>query len=131
MNKRACTVSAVYVLCVAGILCLLAARVLFGERNWGSSRIAESKRRGESIAKAVRAFKADHGDFPEALGDLLPRYMSSVPAPVAGSEKWVYRVYKDEGTFMLQFGVPSSVDPTFLYPSCKYGSRSGRWYTND
>jgi hypothetical protein len=99
-------------------------------RGWGGLGIAETMRRGESIAQAIREFKADHGRFPRVLGELVPRYLSDVPVPAAGSENWIYKVNSDERAFMLKFGVPCRA-PDYFYPSCRYSSSSCTWYTDD
>jgi hypothetical protein len=83
--------------------------------KWSSSRIAETKRRGDVICHAIDAYRAKTGKYPAQLSDLQPEYLQQIPRPTVGYKKWVYMLI-DDGTdywlyvFASEFG--PSLDKT-------------------
>jgi hypothetical protein len=53
--------------------------------------LEESKARGAEVVRALTAYHQDHGTYPEELDALVPDYLSEVPQPTWGLERWRYR----------------------------------------
>ncbi len=98
------------------------------ESPWTPDRVAESQRRGETIVLALRQYNIDHSVYPAALNDLVPKYLTAIPAPTVGTRKWKYtlRPYY----FSLAFGSRASSSSDALYPSCSH-LENGGWYTDN
>jgi hypothetical protein len=105
-----------------GVACIIAVKFLplSVTANWTSARKKESIQIGDAIVSALKAYYADHHRYPDALDNLAPQYMSSVPQPTAGDGTWRY--FSRGTEFYLQFAVPAG------YPSCNYHLKSGQWY---
>jgi len=78
---------------------------------------------------ALARYKAEHGEYPEELESLVPRYLSAILAPVAGRNRWWY--YPRQGSFELSFGY----SPTALldrynqpYPVHYWSSDTESWH---
>ncbi len=91
--------------------CLIAVATLSGCESWSEHSINESKRRAEPIVAAIEAYIADHGGPPTTLDELVPKYITSIKPPTAGSKEWEY--LPDERSFALSFGCGQD-----CYPCC-------------
>ncbi len=102
---------------------LLVHQVLIDEGliHWSEDRIERSITSGLNIVSAIDAYKATHGEYPQDLDELTPQVLNTVPMPVAGTKRWVYRVMDDD-SYRLSFG--SGRDH---YPSVTYLSRERTW----
>ena len=78
-------------------LMLLLLSSLGGCNKWSDARIAETKRRGEVVCRAVEAYHAKTGKYPFQLTDLQPEFLRDIPLPTAGGKEWQYTVI-DNGT---------------------------------
>jgi hypothetical protein len=67
-----------------------------GER-WSNDRIAETTRRGDTVCKAVEAYRTKAGKYPFQLSELQPEFLREIPQPTAGAKRWDYSVI-DGGT---------------------------------
>jgi hypothetical protein len=81
-------------LIVSALLLLLC---VAGCNKWSDARVAETKRRGDVICRAVEAFHVRTGRFPIHLADLQPDHLREIPQPTAGDGSWDYIVI-DSGT---------------------------------
>jgi hypothetical protein len=98
--------------------------------NWRSSAIEESKRRGETIMRAIAAYKKDNGHLPAKLDELSPGYIKTMPQPTAGGRVWRYRVTDNGESFLLAFGMPEEA-PYYFYPKCTLDPNDGTWYLDE
>jgi hypothetical protein len=55
--------------------------LLFGTATMGivACHRSMAARNAERVIDACRAYKAEHGDFPDSLSDLIPKYFDAVP----------------------------------------------------
>ena len=96
---------------------------LFGCSNrWSDSNVAESKKRGNNINKALLAYKTENSIYPERLDLLVPKYLEKIESPMAGNRKWIYEVYDSNQQYNLGFEGYSEKEPV-----CWYGSKSKIW----
>jgi hypothetical protein len=56
----------------------------------GASR-PKTQQRGDRIVMALTQYRADHGRYPESLGELSPAYLKDIPHPTWGLREWKYR----------------------------------------
>lgn len=77
-------VTALVVLAGAGVY-------LYAHRDEGA--LEESKRRGEQLVEALRAYESAHGTYPDALADLVPEHIETIEPPTWGLQRWRYRRY--------------------------------------
>lgn len=89
--------------------------------HWSEDRIERSITSGLNIVSAIDAYKTINGEYPQELDELTPQFLNTVPMPVAGTKRWVYRVMDDD-SYRLSFG--SGRDH---YPSVTYLSRERTW----
>jgi len=83
--------------------------------SWSQSDIEESQRRGDAIIAALRAYRAKHGTYPQALQALVPGYLSQLEPPTVGERKWVYVVDRDGQGCGLEFRRgPDVHDPRYM-----------------
>ena len=61
-----------------------------GCNRWSDKGIAESKRRGEIVCKALDAYRAKTGRYPDALQKLKPEFLQEIPAPTVADREWDY-----------------------------------------
>ena len=71
-----------------------------GER-WSRERIAETKRRGDIIGKAIEAYHMKFGKYPFQLSELQPDFLREIPQPTAGAKLWDYIVIDDGTNYWL------------------------------
>jgi hypothetical protein len=81
-----------------------------------------SLQRGDFIVECILAYHQDHGAYPETLSDLVPTYVTSIPRPVAGNDKWDYLRSADGSLFTLCFGENKD-----MYPCAWWDSAKGAW----
>jgi hypothetical protein len=92
------------------VLSLLLLVSFTGCDKWSDARVAETKRRGDIICHAIAAFQGRSGRLPAQLKDLQPDYLSDIPQPTAGSERWEYLVIDNGTNYNLQV-LTSEHDP--------------------
>jgi hypothetical protein len=73
---------------VVGAPLLLAGCCPFYE--WSEASIEATEKRGDSIIAALEAYRAQHGEYPKELQDLIPQFAEAVEPPLVGDRKWVY-----------------------------------------
>ena len=114
-----------------GLFCALYLHVFSDEIFWGwtEGNVRRSMASGDLLISKLYLFRERNGKFPNALTDLVPDYIDSLPLPSAGGKEWDYTV-KDGKSFFLWFGMPRD-SRWGGYPSCIYNSRSGNWYKDE
>jgi hypothetical protein len=65
--------------------------------KWSASGIAETRRRGDIISKAIEAYRAKTGKYPVELRELQPKFLRAIPQPTVGYKQWQYELI-DQGT---------------------------------
>jgi hypothetical protein len=65
-----------------------------------------TKSRGNTIVQSLEQYRADHGDYPDTLSDLCPKYLKAIPSPKWGIRKWRYS--RQPGSFYLAVGETES-----------------------
>jgi len=76
-----------------------------------NAAIADSVRRGDEVAAALKLFKEKNGRYPSKLTDLVPLFIQQIQPPVAGSKRWEYVVFDDNAEFILMFGFGDQMYP--------------------
>ena len=92
--------------------------------TWSTKAVVRSKLIGDTVIVALDAYRRDKGQFPHLLEELVPHYLQTVPAPIAGTGQWRYKCHDDGEDFTLSFGTES------WYPCCVYKHSYGSWYTD-
>ncbi len=86
-----------------------------------------AKQTAQPIMQALAGYKADVGRYPDALVDLMPLHISSVPkAPVAFIRHlpYRYRTSEDKASFSISFPKPAGYWHFF-------DSKNGYWSMHD
>ena len=65
--------------------------------KWSASGIAETRRRGDTISRAIDAYRTRTGKYPSELRDLQPEFLREIPQPTVGYKEWEYLLI-DQGT---------------------------------
>jgi hypothetical protein len=78
--------------------------LLPGCNHWSSSNIAETKARGELIARAVEAYHTKYGSYPGSLTALEPEFLHVIPQPTIAPNKWEYSMF--DHRYILAVGNP-------------------------
>ena len=65
--------------------------------KWSASGIAETRRRGDIISRAIDAYRTRTGKYPSELRDLQPEFLREIPQPTVGYKEWEYLLI-DQGT---------------------------------
>jgi hypothetical protein len=119
-------------LVVAGLFVTLAVYVNSDSIFWGwtSSNIQASKAKGAELIEKIELYRKENGRLPTQLDELVPRYISSVPAPLAGERRWNYNLTGDGNTFYLGFSMPNNAT-WGGYPSCGYESQVNQWHVDE
>ncbi len=103
----------------AGVLaCLLAFAALGYARylRWSETRnLATSRAAGDTIVLALRAYHADHKCYPQALQNLVPDYLATIPKSGFGTE-YCYEKVEKQDDFVVTFFF-SEDGPGWIFPS--------------
>lgn len=84
----------------------------------------------ESMAEtvlALEAYKADHGEHPEALADLVPDYMESVPLDLYTDDPLQYH-RTDDGYKLYSLGQNGEDDTAGGDPNARYSKNRGVYW---
>jgi hypothetical protein len=69
--------------------------------KWSSSRIAETKRRGDVICHAIDAYRTKTGKYPSQLEDLQAEFLREIPQPTVGHKRWLYMLIDQRANYWL------------------------------
>src|SRR5262245_45836666 len=78
---------------------------------WSDAQVAETKRRGDIICKAIEAYRARTGKVPGELKELQPHFLSEIPQPTVGKKTWTYATYESSQVYILQVAIRSQSEP--------------------
>ena len=81
---------------------------------WGNVPHACTARRAEMINRAILLYRAQKGQYPQALGDLTPSYLWYLPTPfIIPHQNWCYQggqnYYRLGYVYRDYFSTPASV----------------------
>lgn len=79
--------------------------------NWSETRVVETKRRGDIVCRALNAYRARNGKFPNDLKDLQPQFLSDIPLPTVGKRGWTYETYQSGQSYNLSVGIRQESEP--------------------
>lgn len=102
MQKKT-SVNSINIFCIITLLVLLIGGC--DSKNWSRNKVNKSKIIGNKIIKAINAFKAKNGKYPDKLRD-LPIHPERPPA---GDGIWIYTLRKDKKEYELMLS--SRYDP--------------------
>lgn len=66
-------------------------------------QFAATKMRAEEIRVAVKAYQQQLGRLPEALTDLVPQFLPSIPAPLVSTMPFEFHVKRDGIGFIIMW----------------------------
>ncbi len=70
--------------------------------KWSSSRIAETRRRGDIISRAIEAYRAKSGKYPAELKELQPNFLREIPQLTVGYKEWEYELIDQGKNYWLR-----------------------------
>ena len=79
--------------------------------GWSDAQIAETKRRGDTICKAIEAYRARTGKVPSDLKQLQPEFLAEIPQPTVGKKTWTYASYQSGQTYNLEVAIGRYSEP--------------------
>ena len=89
--------------------------------GWSDAQVAETKRRGDTICRAIEAYRARAGKVPGNLKELQPDFLAEIPQPTVGKKVWEYATYEDGQAYILEVAIGSQSEPLLQTQS------EGRW----
>ena len=79
--------------------------------GWSDAQVAETKRRGDIICKAIEAYRARTGKVPGDLKELRPDFLAEIPQPTVGRKIWTYAMYESGRAYNLEVAIGSQSEP--------------------
>jgi hypothetical protein len=79
--------------------------------GWSDAQVAETKRRGDIICKAIETYRARTGKVPGDLKKLQPDFLSEIPQPTVGKKIWTYATYESGHAYNLEVAIRSQSEP--------------------
>lgn len=107
-------------------LCLLAAVFSAGcIEKPGEGKLARSGfLTAEPVIAALETYKNEQGKYPQALGELVPRYLESDPQKDENSEiRFTYYPVEENSSYSLRLSYPAF----FGTDDCSYTPKEKRW----
>ncbi len=119
-------------LIAAAVLVVLAVLAAVDYFALDGPTLEDGARAGQPITAALEKYKADHGDYPAALGLLTPAYLKTIPSP-APRYPFHYTLCSDPPGYLLSFrlgrdaagycasasGTKSWVCSSAVFPTCQ------------
>src|SRR3954454_8001462 len=69
--------------------------------NWSDTQVAETKRRGDIVCRAIEAYRTRNGKVPSDLKELQPDFLHEIPQPTVGKRAWTYETYQSGQSYNL------------------------------
>jgi hypothetical protein len=85
--------------------------VIFASCGWSDAQVAETKRRGDIICKAIEAYRARTGKVPSDLKQLQPDFLREIPQPTVGKKNWTYATYESSQAYNLEVAISRQSEP--------------------
>ena len=73
--------------------------------NWTDTQVTETKRRGDTICRALEAYRARTGKVPDRLDQLQPDFLAEIPQPTVGQGAWTYETYQSGRSYNLSVAI--------------------------
>jgi hypothetical protein len=67
--------------------------------NWEPANIKKCLYAGDSVINALTIYEIEKCVFPEKLNELIPGYMTALPAPSVEDKHWIYSAERGKGYF--------------------------------
>ncbi|HNQ24681.1 MAG TPA: hypothetical protein PKK06_16485 [Phycisphaerae bacterium] len=90
-------------------------------QRWSLAEIDEAQRDTQPLIDALVAYRTDHGVYPDALSQLVPRYLKTIGRAPLGNPEWQYHPREDNQEFEIVF------EEAPYGANCVYISRTGEW----
>ena len=135
---RAATYLALCILLLGGIA--VATYFIYVRENWSDAALQETRQSGQVVIDAINSYEAEHGQFPNTLEELIPKYIERLPEVPAGNGAFSYaRPDQDSVEFFLSvksrhFGslTGTIISIVFDIPSSySYSVHRDRWIIED
>jgi hypothetical protein len=78
-------------------MCVVSVLGFAGCARWPDDQVAETERRGDIVRNALARYKEEKGVFPQAVQELLPKFLDDIPQPTVGKKRWEYKMYPAGG----------------------------------
>jgi len=79
--------------------------------GWSDAQVAETKRRGDIICKAIEAYRTRNGKVPSDLKELQPDFLREIPQPTVGKKSWTYATYQSGRSYNLEVAIRQYSEP--------------------
>jgi len=79
--------------------------------NWSDAQVAETKRRGDIVCRAIEAYRARNGKVPSDLKKLQPDFLREIPQPTVGKRAWTYETYQSGQSYNLSVAIRRESEP--------------------
>ena len=79
--------------------------------NWSDAQVAETKRRGDIVCRAIEAYRARNGKVPSDLKELQPDFLREIPQPTVGKRAWTYETYQSGQSYNLSVAIRRESEP--------------------
>lgn len=79
--------------------------------DWSDAAVAETKRRGDVICRAIESYRGRYGKVPSSLSELQPEFLSEIPQPTVGRKTWGYASYESGQAYNLEVAIQRYSEP--------------------
>ncbi len=79
--------------------------------NWSDTQVAETKRRGDIVCRAIEAYRTRNGKVPSDLKELQPDFLREIPQPTVGKKSWTYATYQSNHSYNLEVAIRRYSEP--------------------
>ena len=79
--------------------------------DWSDAQVAETKRRGDIVCRALEAYRARTGKVPTDLKQLQPDFLHEIPQPTVGKRTWIYETYQSGQSYNLSVAIRRESEP--------------------
>jgi hypothetical protein len=92
-------------------LALLLVVCLAGCDNWSDAQVAETKRRGDIICRALEEYRVRTGKVSDNLKQLQRDFLPEIPEPTVGKRAWTYETYQSGRSYNLSVAIRRESEP--------------------
>jgi len=79
--------------------------------DWSDAQVAETKRRGDIVCRAIEAYRVRNGKVPSDLKELQPDFLREIPQPTVGKRAWTYETYQSGQSYNLSVAIRRESEP--------------------
>jgi len=77
--------------------------------------LKQTEQSGAQVLKAIKSFREETGSYPKSLDRLVPSFLSEIPQPAWGLQRWTYNTTEDWFTLSV-------------HEAARSGAGSARWF---